>query len=354
MTKYDKNEILNVYNNGSSRKEIMQKYGISCAHLSKILNNKLNTSTTKSIKSNKENIINESKESENENESENESESIDEIDSSISVHEEEKNESIHEETKNETVHESLHESIHEEKKSIHEEKKSSGSLEDIINETLSVQEKPIKPAKEKAIKPLKLAKEKPIKLLKEKIPIREKVKAIPVMDDEKEKQKKLILIIRNYLNHFEKNLKDLISQHKTKARLLSKLFDLSIPQLERILQEIRISIVTNRSVDMFKKVSKMVIYGVEISSASFGVDMQGLSENCANDQSLNDAIVQLACEYSISNDPKHTILLSLGNNILSTYSLNNNTKKKETPSIECKSKNLDDILKKHNLNNPIQ
>ena len=169
----------------------------------------------------------------------------------------------------------------------------------------------------------------------------------PIVEGGADENRHKILVIRNYINHFEEQLKSsIISEFGNKTKMFKRLYDLNSSQLDNIIQQIRVELISNKSVHLFHNIADMAIMGIEKSSGWFGMDLSGLSTNAKNDAQLQSAITQLGCEYSIDLPPKKQIVLSLAYNITTTHSINMKKKQEANPTT------LSDVLTKHKINIP--
>ena len=387
MTKYNIENIIDDYNKGNDRKKLMEKYGISNSYLSKILRGvdrksqppaknesqhnesieKPGEVMTNSIQSgddepkiaDKKPEYSESKHADEKPDDESEDKAIELNYIYVKPNQiEESNTSINEkhnqiEKSNTSINDSIDEIINEkivpenitDTKPTAIEKKNIPDIKPIDLEQKDNQIQDLKKQLEDAAKTherkMNHLKEQYGEMLDRAGPYKE-VK--PIIPEDPDVIRHKILVIRNYINHFEDILKPtIICEFGTKVKMFKKLYELNSSQLDNILQQIRVELVSSKSVAMFHNIADMAILGIEKSSGLFRMDLTGLSTNCKNDAQFQSAITQLGCEYSIDLPPKKQILLSLAYNISSTYSMNVKKKQDTAP------KTLNDVLAKHQI-----
>ena len=128
--------------------------------------------------------------------------------------------------------------------------------------------------------------------------------------DELKEKRSLIIIIRQYINTFEK---ELINIYGRKNDFEKKLFTQSIDQLKIILENIRIQMNLNRNKDMFINGVSIGLKGLETISNYSGYDVTGLEYELMNDPNflLDLQIIQAEVDISKYINPKVSALLKV-------------------------------------------
>ena len=97
------------------------------------------------------------------------------------------------------------------------------------------------------------------------------------------RKRHLIIIIRQYVNNFSEELKNLYDNKKVFEK---KIFNLSVPQLEVILENIRSELSLMRNKDQFKTIMEFGLRGAESVCVYSGYNITGLTDELLNDESF--------------------------------------------------------------------
>ena len=163
------------------------------------------------------------------------------------------------------------------------------------------------------------------------------------IDDLKQKRS-LIIIIRQYINTFEKQL---INIYLNKNTFEKKLFTLSTEQLQIIIENIRIELNLGRNKDMFTTIVSNGLRGAEMVGKYSGYDVTGLENDLMHDPEFIMDLQIISCEIDLSKfvSPQKSAILKV---IKKAYEKNTENKVKNTMTNVLNDKNkLDKIL---NLN----
>jgi len=159
--------------------------------------------------------------------------------------------------------------------------------------------------------------------------------------DELKQKRSLIIIIRQYINTFEQELKNI---YVVKSTFEKKLFIQSISQLQIILEDIRTTLSVSRNKEVFFNCIEAGLRGFETISNYSGYDITGVANELMNDPDFLIDLKILSCEIDISRyvNVKTSVFLKL---IKKTYSKHqeNNIKKQLDNVLNDKNK-IDKIL----------
>ena len=128
--------------------------------------------------------------------------------------------------------------------------------------------------------------------------------------DEIKEKRSLIIIIRQYVNTFPK---ELINIYLNKNVFEKRLFTLSVDQLKLILENIRLELNLQRNKNMFMTIATNGLRGVETLSIFSGYDVTGLSEELLKDPDFIMDLEIISCEIDASKyvTPKASALLKI-------------------------------------------
>ena len=107
-----------------------------------------------------------------------------------------------------------------------------------------------------------------------------------------------VIIIRQYLNTFEKDLKNIWNPNKFQFE--KKLFNLKLNELQVILENIRVEMNLSKNREMFNTLVSTSIIGLEKVSGYLGYHVDNLSQDLMKDESFQYDLKILQCEVDIS------------------------------------------------------
>ena len=115
--------------------------------------------------------------------------------------------------------------------------------------------------------------------------------------DELKLKRSTIIIIRQYINTFEEQLKNI---YINKSLFEKKLFTLTIDQLQVILEDIRIQLNLIRNKDVFMNVIENSLRGLEKVSFYSGYNIDGITDDLMADNDFMMDLQIISCEVDIS------------------------------------------------------
>jgi len=318
-----KNDIINDYNNDISIKKLAKKYNSSYSTMQRFLNKCSDESNSKenSVQSDSKSIQNDSK-------------SVQNVKNSID------DDNIT--SKSESIHNSFNEMLDNlrlqpkvdnikniKKDAIH------GATPASCNEIIknSASKKLINDVIEKnklnksvaSIKPLNKTINKSIKIKKlneeQNISFIHDIKADN--KDELKLKRTNMIIIRQYLNTFDNELKKIYGNNKEK--FIKNLMSLNNNELLFILEQIRCELNIKRNSNIFENVIQTGAITFEnILLKIFNIDVVGCFDEMKNDPEFSYELAIIACEYDISSylDPKKVLFIKMIKNYYLKYKEN--------------------------------
>lgn len=129
------------------------------------------------------------------------------------------------------------------------------------------------------------------------------------IDDLKEKRHHII-IIRQYINTFPIELKNIFVN---KDNFNKKLFNMTIDQLKLLLENIRVELNLKKNNTLFIDTCKNLLVGYEKVMLYANVDLKGIADELINDPNFMYDLQLISCEINISNyiNPKTSCLIKL-------------------------------------------
>ena len=164
--------------------------------------------------------------------------------------------------------------------------------------------------------------------------------------DELKEIRSNIIIIKQYINTFEKDLKPIFGNNRYIFE--KKLFTLNLNQLKVILEDIRITINLKSNKSSFLTISQALLKGIETVSIYSGYDVSGLEQELMTDPDFIMDLQILSCELDISKylNPKSSCFLKI---IKKAYMLNTQNKMKNSLSKINDNKDLLNKIKELNV-----
>lgn len=162
-----------------------------------------------------------------------------------------------------------------------------------------------------------------------------------INDDVNELREKrsLIIIIRQYLKVFKKELQDLNINEKL-------LFNHNINKLKVILENIRIELNLKKNSNLFLETSKNILIGYEKVMCHSGIDLNGVWDDLLNNPDFIYDLQMISCEVDISKyiNPKWSAFLKVVQSSYLKYEqnkiINNLEKKLNNEDVLNKLKNI--------------
>ena len=160
--------------------------------------------------------------------------------------------------------------------------------------------------------------------------------------DELKEIRTTIIIIKQYINTFEKDLKSIYGNNRYVFE--KKLFTLQLNQLKIILEDIRITINLKSNKSSFLTISQGLIKGIETISCYSGYDVSGLEEQLMSDPDFILDLQIIAAETDLSKylNPRSSAFLKV---VKKMYMLNTQNKMKKTISDINENKDLINKIK---------
>ena len=140
------------------------------------------------------------------------------------------------------------------------------------------------------------------------------------INDIKEKRS-YIIIIRQYINIFEKELKNI---YNNKDKFINKLFTLKLDELKILLENIRIHLNISKNSTLFMDCAKNAIIGYEKVMCYSGINLEGLSEDILKNEDFIYDLKCISAEIDMSKyvNCKTSAFLKLVQNSYYTYEKN--------------------------------
>ena len=128
--------------------------------------------------------------------------------------------------------------------------------------------------------------------------------------DELKEKRKVITIIRQYINTFGEKLQTV---YVNKSSFEKKLFIMNIDQLNVILEDIRINLNLDRNKNSFNNIVEFSLKGIEQVGSYSGYNMDGLTNELMNDPQFILDLQIISCEIDVSAyiNPKMSALLKV-------------------------------------------
>ena len=160
--------------------------------------------------------------------------------------------------------------------------------------------------------------------------------------EELREKRSLIIIIRQYINTFPKELINIVGSKKTDFE--KKLFNQSIEQLNIILENIRVELNLSRNAEMFHNGVSVGLKGIETISKYSGYDVDGLEKELMQDQDFILDLQIISCEVDISKyiNPRSSAFLKV---VRRMYMLNQQNEIKKQLDTVLNDKNKIDEIK---------
>jgi len=344
-----KNDIINDYNNDISIKKLAKKYNSSYSTMQRFLNKCSDESNSKenSVQSDSKSIQNDSKSTEScsnsvqpkSNSVQPNSDSVQNVKKSIqsdSKSVQNVKNSIDDDnitSKSESIHNSFNEMLDNikniKKDAIHGATPAScneiiknSSSKKLINDVIEKNKlnksvasiKPLNKTINKSIKIKKLNEEQNISFIHD-------IKADN--KDELKLKRTNMIIIRQYLNTFDNELKKIYGNNKEK--FIKNLMSLNNNELLCILEQIRCELNIKRNSNIFENVIQTGAITFEnILLKIFNIDVVGCFDEMKNDPEFSYELAIIACEYDISSylDPKKVLFIKMIKNYYLKYKEN--------------------------------
>ena len=167
------------------------------------------------------------------------------------------------------------------------------------------------------------------KIINDKNSIMDTIKNCNVAEnlDELKEIRHHIIIIKQYINTFPNDLKQIYGNNKYIFE--KKLFTLNLNQLKVILEDIRICINLKTNKNSFMNLSQIALKGIETISNYSGYDVSGLEQELMNDESFIMDIQIISCELDISKyiNPKTSAFIKV---IRKMHMINKQNQMKQT------------------------
>ena len=156
-----------------------------------------------------------------------------------------------------------------------------------------------------------------------------------------------IIIIKQYINTFEKELISIYSPNKNQFE--KRLFTLNLDHLKTILEDIRTTINLQSNKQNFMVLSSTLLKGIETIGCYSGYDINNLEQELMNDPSFVQDLQILQCEIDLSKyiNPRTSVLLKV---VKKCYTLQNENKMKKQINNVLNDKDKIEQLKNLNLN----
>lgn len=188
--------------------------------------------------------------------------------------------------------------------------------DDAETESEPEQQQPEQPPK----KLFKVELEEPKIFIKPKNIVHDVIKNIDVcwnIDEMKEKRS-LIIIIRQYIGTFKKELSELNINEKL-------LFNYDIMKLKILLENIRIELNLKKNSTLFIDTAKNILVGYEKVLCYSGIDIKGVSEELLNNPDFIYDLQMISCEIDISRyiNPKTSAFMKVVQSSYYKYEQNN-------------------------------
>ena len=173
------------------------------------------------------------------------------------------------------------------------------------------------------------------------------VKPLPDTEDEKTKHTRLVLIIKNYITHFDTKLVDLQNEYGISKQSFRKLHNMTNTELEVMLEAIRIELCVSKGFDVMNKMFTSFVFGIESLSPLVGMEMNGLCDLVASDPGFSESLMGVACEMSLYTSPRTDLLIKLAFALTTTYKINQNKKSQEITTKKENVLEFESIVNKH-------
>jgi len=188
--------------------------------------------------------------------------------------------------------------------------------DDAETESEPEEQQPEQPPK----KLFKVELEEPKIFIKPKNIVHDVIKNIDVcwnIDEMKEKRS-LIIIIRQYIGTFKKELSELNINEKL-------LFNYDIMKLKILLENIRIELNLKKNSTLFIDTAKNILVGYEKVLCYSGIDIKGVSEELLNNPDFIYDLQMISCEIDISRyiNPKTSAFMKVVQSSYYKYEQNN-------------------------------
>jgi len=140
--------------------------------------------------------------------------------------------------------------------------------------------------------------------------------------DELKQKRSTIIIIRQYINTFPEELKNI---YIVKNTFEKRLYTMSLDQLNVILEDVRISLSLSRNKNIFMHVAETSLRGFENISKYSGYDVSGLTDELLNDPDFIIDLQIISCEVDVSKfvNPKTSAIFKV---IKKSYEMNQKNK----------------------------
>ena len=330
-----KQNIINEFKNNIDIKEIIKKYNnISRASIYRIkklienenldnnnneTENETNNENISNNETNNENIENNETNNEDTNIEDTNNEDINEISNNFDI------EQFKRELNNEPEPEE-----EEEQEEEQEINNKNNNISVISNNVSQISKKSIKSVKSvKSVVNFNKKKEIINNHINDKNSIMDTIKNCNVAEniDELKEIRHHIIIIKQYINTFPNDLKQIYGNNKYIFE--KKLFTLNLNQLKIILEDIRISINLKTNKNSFMNLSQIALKGIETISNYSGYDVSGLEQELMNDESFIMDLQIIAAETDLSKylNPKTSAFIKV---IRKMHMINKQNQMKQT------------------------
>jgi len=121
----------------------------------------------------------------------------------------------------------------------------------------------------------------------------------------------IIIRIRQYINTFPNDLKNIWSPNKLQFE--KKLFNLKLNELEVLLENIRVELNLNRNKEMFETIIHSSLIGLEKISSYCNYNVEGLTNDLMKDESFLYDLKIIQCEVDVSRwiNPRSSAFLKV-------------------------------------------